>query len=155
MSDANVYLACNLKEDIHVVTKADYDKVQSELAVLREELVNQDRVLRASVPEKHKNCTSPVGAIQSYIVDLEQIVEGIDGGLILLEERDAAQACLELSISREDALIDRLTTTEQRNAELVGLLTLAIEDGDAANYFGTDLLTRIETTLNNSKELNK
>ena len=45
---------------------------QSELAALREDLATQDRVLRASVPDRHKGCTSPVGAVQSYIVDLEQ-----------------------------------------------------------------------------------
>jgi chromosome segregation ATPase len=30
-----------------------------------------DRILRESVPEEHKDCTSPVGSVQSYIVELE------------------------------------------------------------------------------------
>ena len=41
MSDANVYLACNLKEDTHVVLKADYDKTQSELAELQATIAQQ------------------------------------------------------------------------------------------------------------------
>lgn len=28
--------------------------------------------LRASVPERHKECASPVGCVQSYIVEMEQ-----------------------------------------------------------------------------------
>lgn len=35
-------------------------------------LAEWDRILRASVPERWKNCTSPVGAVQSYIAELER-----------------------------------------------------------------------------------
>lgn len=45
---------------------------EAELAALREELATQERVLRSSVPEQHKGCTSPVGAVQNHIGDLEQ-----------------------------------------------------------------------------------
>jgi hypothetical protein len=34
-----------------------------------------DRLLRASVPERWKGCTSPVGAVQSYIAELERAAE--------------------------------------------------------------------------------
>ena len=34
-----------------------------------------DYLLRSSVPERYKGCTSPVGAVQSYIVELEQEVK--------------------------------------------------------------------------------
>lgn len=40
-----------------------------------------DRVLRASVPERWKGCTSPIGAVQAYIAELEmrekRLVEAI------------------------------------------------------------------------------
>jgi hypothetical protein len=35
---------------------------------------DEDRILRASVPEQFKGATSPIGAVQNYIVELEQIV---------------------------------------------------------------------------------
>ncbi len=41
------------------------------------EWCNWDRILRSSVPERHKGCTSPVGAVQNYIVELEQALERI------------------------------------------------------------------------------
>lgn len=39
-----------------------------------------DRVLRSSVPERWKGCASPVGAVQSYIAELEEalISRGVD-----------------------------------------------------------------------------
>lgn len=39
-----------------------------------------DRVLRSSVPERWKGCTSPIGAVQSYIAELEDALtaRGID-----------------------------------------------------------------------------
>lgn len=40
-----------------------------------ETLATWDRLLRASVPERHKSCTSPVGAVQSYIGELEERLE--------------------------------------------------------------------------------
>lgn len=58
---------------------------QSELAAFWEELATQDRVLRASVPDRHKGCTSPVGAVQSYIVDLEQRLADAERRNALLE----------------------------------------------------------------------
>jgi hypothetical protein len=39
-----------------------------------------DRILRASVPDHWKGCTSPIGSVQSYIAELEQalIAQGVD-----------------------------------------------------------------------------
>jgi len=54
------------------VLDIDYDAAQIELAALLEELATQDRVLRSLVPDEHKSCTSPVGAVQNHIGDLEQ-----------------------------------------------------------------------------------
>lgn len=42
-----------------------------EIAALTARVAEMDSVLRSSVPDRHKGCTSPVGAVQSYIVDLE------------------------------------------------------------------------------------
>jgi len=39
------------------------------------EVEESDRLLRASVPDRWKGCTSPVGAVQSYIAELEAEVE--------------------------------------------------------------------------------
>lgn len=36
-------------------------------------LADWDHLLRASVPEEHKNCASPIGCVQSYIAELEAI----------------------------------------------------------------------------------
>lgn len=36
---------------------------------------DEDRILRASVPERHKGCASPIGAVQSYIAELEQALK--------------------------------------------------------------------------------
>lgn len=38
-------------------------------------LAEWDRILRASVPERWKHCTSPVGAVQSYIAELERATQ--------------------------------------------------------------------------------
>lgn len=61
--------------------EAIYDNAAAELRRLhtveqqRDELAariaKDDRVLRSSVPERWKGCTSPVGAAQSYIAELE------------------------------------------------------------------------------------
>ncbi|WP_370194157.1 MULTISPECIES: hypothetical protein [Aurantimonas] len=52
----------------------------SERAETAEEtLAKWDRLLRASVPERHKSCTSPVGAVQSYIGELEERLEAAGG----------------------------------------------------------------------------
>jgi hypothetical protein len=40
-----------------------------------------DRVLRSSVPDRHKGCTSPVGAVQNYIGELEQALMAATGKL--------------------------------------------------------------------------
>lgn len=45
--------------------------MQSEIAELRALLASQDKILRDSVPMHWKDCTSPVGAAQSYIAELE------------------------------------------------------------------------------------
>ena len=39
------------------------------------EVEDADRLLRASVPDRWKDCASPVGAVQSYIAELEAEVE--------------------------------------------------------------------------------
>lgn len=39
---------------------------------LEQQLSDQDRVLRATVPERHKSASSPVGCVQNYIGELEQ-----------------------------------------------------------------------------------
>ena len=46
--------------------------ILEEILSLRQQLAEDDRLLRASVPDRWKTCTSPVGAVQSYIAELEQ-----------------------------------------------------------------------------------
>ena len=36
---------------------------------------DEDRILRASVPEKWKHCASPIGSVQSYIAELEEMLK--------------------------------------------------------------------------------
>jgi hypothetical protein len=42
------------------------------IAELEAEIQHMDRLMRASVPDRWKACTSPVGSVQSYIAELEQ-----------------------------------------------------------------------------------
>jgi len=46
-----------------------------ELAKAERELARMDSILRASVPDRWKTCASPVGAVQSYIAEMEQQLE--------------------------------------------------------------------------------
>lgn len=62
------------------VPASDFDRVTAERDAALAELATQDRVLRSSVPQEHKGCTSPVGAVQNYIGDLEQRLTAADQG---------------------------------------------------------------------------
>jgi hypothetical protein len=50
-----------------------------------------DRILRSSVPDHWKACTSPIGAVQSYIAELEQalIRRGVDLDTLPAEQAEA------------------------------------------------------------------
>jgi hypothetical protein len=43
---------------------------------------DMDHLLRASVPERHKGCASPVGSVQNYISELEQALQNATGELL-------------------------------------------------------------------------
>ena len=62
------------------------DALQALLTAADERADEDDRVLRSSVPERHKGCTSPVGAVQSYIAELESRADVLEALL-----RDARQ----------------------------------------------------------------
>jgi hypothetical protein len=47
------------------------EKAEAKNAELEAKISTWDRILRGSVPEEHKGCTSPVGSVQSYIAELE------------------------------------------------------------------------------------
>ena len=51
----------------------EIDRLSSIEDRLTKELANQDRILRASVPEEFKHATCPVGCVQNYIAHLERI----------------------------------------------------------------------------------
>nr|WP_315492544.1 hypothetical protein [uncultured Pseudomonas sp.] len=55
------------------------DALQALLTAADERADEDDMVLRSSVPERHKGCTSPVGAVQSYIVELEGRADALEG----------------------------------------------------------------------------
>lgn len=63
-----------------VTPLTDHATATSKLAELQRGVEDMGRILRSSVPERHKGCASPVGAVQSYIVELEQalIERGVD-----------------------------------------------------------------------------
>lgn len=52
------------------------EKAEARVRDLEEAISTDDRVLRSSVPERWKDCASPVGAVQSYIAELEQFEPG-------------------------------------------------------------------------------
>lgn len=47
------------------------NEAAAELRRLESEIQSMDRLMRASVPPHWKSCKSPVGAVQSYIAELE------------------------------------------------------------------------------------
>ena len=52
------------------------EKAEARVRDLEEAISTDDRILRSSVPERWKDCASPVGAVQSYIAELEQFEPG-------------------------------------------------------------------------------
>ena len=64
-----------------------------------------DRLLRASVPERWKNCTSPVGSVQSYIAELEYDIRDQDRRIsIYLSKSDCRKV---KHIAKLEALVRR------------------------------------------------
>lgn len=63
----------NIRDPNISVTLGAFRALQDEVRRLDAALDDQDRVLRSSVPERWKDCTSPVGAVQGYIAELEAI----------------------------------------------------------------------------------
>lgn len=51
------------------------EKAEARMKELEEAISTDDRVLRSSVPERWKDCASPVGAVQSYIAELEEALQ--------------------------------------------------------------------------------
>ena len=83
-------------------SNSDYSKgvdAAAELRRLESENLDMDRLLMASVPHRWKSCKSPVGAVQSYIAELE-----------------AANAELMESLKVCEKTIDRLWVSHHANA---------------------------------------
>ena len=57
--------------DVQAFAEAVRAAACAELRRLEAENLHMDRLMRASVPDQWKSCTSPVGAVQSYIAELE------------------------------------------------------------------------------------
>ena len=66
----------------HELTDDDCDKAAAELRRLESEKLDMDRLLMASVPHRWKSCKSPVGAVQSYIAELEAANEELMESLV-------------------------------------------------------------------------
>jgi hypothetical protein len=71
------------------------------------EVEGTDRLLRASVPDRWKDCTSPVGAVQSYIAELEAEVERLRTELAAGAARQGGNTILDGITKYEWWLIDR------------------------------------------------
>ena len=56
-------------------------EAEAEVQALRSELQKNDRMLRASVSDQWKGCTSPVGAVQAYIAELEAELQALRGAV--------------------------------------------------------------------------
>lgn len=56
----------------HLTSEGEWIELTQKLGA---EVEATDRVLRSSVPDHHKGCTSAVGAVQNYIAELEAEVE--------------------------------------------------------------------------------
>jgi hypothetical protein len=52
------------------------------LRALQASIADMDHLLRASVPDRHKVCTSPVGSVQNYISELERALQNATGELL-------------------------------------------------------------------------
>ncbi len=57
---------------------------------------NDERILRDTIPDRYRDCVSPIGAAQSYIADLEMALQGI-------LDHDDAEECQECAIGQSDA----------------------------------------------------
>jgi hypothetical protein len=63
-------------ESLHTFYTADQMREYARAALaMRQPQDDGDRILRSSVPDRYKACTSPIGAVQSYIAELEQRLE--------------------------------------------------------------------------------
>ena len=60
----------NLRSDLEPAA-AELRRLHARVQELEAERASDDRMLRSSVPDRWKGCTSPVGSVQSYIAELE------------------------------------------------------------------------------------
>jgi histone H3/H4 len=81
MSDTKALIQ-QIRSQINYGTIGWSDKANQALIAAADALESQakqiqdwDRILRSSVPEQHKDCTSPVGAVQNYIAELEEQIQ--------------------------------------------------------------------------------
>ena len=106
-----------MTDDNALEAAAEIDRLRGELAAI-------DRLLRASVPQPFKGTTSPVGAVQSSIAELEVALAARDAR-IAAWLRNGAKGIRKDS---EDGLWD-----DEDEAELIAddweFLATAIEDG--------------------------
>ena len=59
------------------VPKPSISALTAENAALRAKLADWDKVLRQTAGEAGRGCTSPIGAVQNTIVELEQVNESL------------------------------------------------------------------------------
>lgn len=81
--------------DVGEISKTGMSMAANELRRLEAEKLSADKLLRCSVPDRWKSCTSPVGAVQSYIAELEE------ANAELLEALKESQAVLR-AVSKDD-----------------------------------------------------
>lgn len=101
-----------------------------ELDRLRVELVegqaDVDRILRSSVPERWKDCTSAIGAVQSYIAELESAQSPAEGDE-LREELAAAEKSVSTYMAERNQARDRVRQLRSELDAQVPVMTAAAE----------------------------
>ena len=65
---------------------------------LESEIQSMDRLMRASVPPRWKSCKSPVGAVQSYIAELEAANAELLESLISIAEDSSDEGARECAM---------------------------------------------------------
>jgi hypothetical protein len=87
---AHISYHTGYEDDMQCGTDADADYIAAAcpatVLALIAEVEDVDRLLRASVPDRWKDCASPVGAVQSYIAELEAEVDRLRARFEYIED---------------------------------------------------------------------
>jgi hypothetical protein len=104
--------------------EAELDRLSRIEDRLTKDLTDQDRILRASVPEEFKHATCPIGCAQNYIAHLERIEIKYDNLCAVLNEQAAEIKRLRAAVEEAIAYVD---ADSSDGAEVIAAWRSALE----------------------------